>query len=692
MGNAQVDRAVDARADPWFITSFPPLFHSVQGTVAAHLLPAHTSGPLLPKLGLHLIKELRPQAVSGWSGPRRGLADQKGTCTGCGRAQGRPGRAGRWRGSACHRHVQRVSGADSLVSLDHAQTVPLPCEGIMGALAGINGTVAHPTSPQITAGRGLMAWWYVMSREALYGRVADTVLTGSRLSRASLHLAPVSREDPAMTLPAGWRVIPGSKTFTSGQSWVYQVRKAGDTAVYALKRLRDPDRRARFAREVTEVMRLREQGLALPPIIEADLEIERPYFVMPWYERGSLEAKVQDGTYVDRTLDGLDLLISIARELRKLHSADVAHRDLKPANVLLGYDGPLLADFGLCLPIASTDERLTATAEAIGSRFYIAPENESGINEERDQRPADFYAFGKMAWALLAGRSPFARELAGNPDLRLQAIRGDQRFAVLDNLLDDLMNSDVRARLVNWDLVIDELAAFQSVLRGTPAPPKPRTLDETLRLARRVGRLPPLQAASQQRQNENRLNEWINGQLIGSLTLLAGDIQEKLTALTSAADGAVSFHIDRGGPSLSDLLSVEDRFRWPEYDQASVVPNQPSGAAVLYMIQPLPAPGISPLHLGTYFARMGQEFWVVRIPFVAGAVLMTPDSMIHRYYNRIGPLPVGRQTAFDRVTQFCRQTMDLFLDMAHRYLAAVSEGTDPLDASVWESAESPTDE
>jgi serine/threonine protein kinase len=65
------------------------------------------------------------------------------------------------------------------------------------------------------------------------------------------------------------------------------------------------------------------------------------------YERGSLEAKVEDGTYVERTLEGLDLLVRIARELEKLHNAGVAHRDLKPANILLGDDGPLLADFGL---------------------------------------------------------------------------------------------------------------------------------------------------------------------------------------------------------------------------------------------------------------------------------------------------------------------------------------------------------
>jgi hypothetical protein len=401
------------------------------------------------------------------------------------------------------------------------------------------------------------------------------------------------------------------------------------------------------------------------------------------YERGSLEAKVEDGTYVERTLEGLDLLVRIARELEKLHNAGVAHRDLKPANILLGDDGPLLADFGLCLPIDHTDERFTETAEQVGSRFYIAPENESGINDDVDQRPADFYAFGKMAWVLLAGRRPFARELTGNPKLRLQAIRQDERFAILDDLLDELMNFDPRARLVDWSVVIGELAAFQDVLQGAPAPSRPMNLEETLRLARRARRLPELLSAAQERQDEAKASQWINGHLIQPLFPLAARIQNELAELTGAADAAITFQISTGGAELRRLVEVEPRFAFPEYIPSMVSPNQTSGAPVLYTIQSIAEPEIPTLYLGLYVVRIRRQFWILRVPILAYPPGPLPGSMIDRYYRRIGPLPVGRQASFDRAAELCRETMALFLDMAHRYLAAVSQGTHPLDESVW---------
>jgi len=208
-------------------------------------------------------------------------------------------------------------------------------------------------------------------------------------------------------------------------------------------------------------------------------------------------------------------------------------------------------------------------------------------------------------------------------------------------------------------------------------------LDETLRLARRVIRLPAFQVATQQRQDENTMKEWMNGYLSGSLSRLAAGIQKELATLTEAAEGAVTFRIDRGGPDLRDILGVEDRFEFSEYDPIKVDRSQTAGALVLYMILPIAELGIPTLYLGIYVARMGLEFWVVRIPVLAGAVPLTPDSLIHRYYRRVGPLPIGRQTSLDSSVELCRETMDLFLDMAHRFLTAMSEGIDPLDASIW---------
>jgi serine/threonine protein kinase len=62
----------------------------------------------------------------------------------------------------------------------------------------------------------------------------------------------------------------------------------------------------------------------------------------------------------------------------------------------------VLADFGLAIEVLDPEQaRLTSTSEAVGSRYYIAPENENGVNESVDQRPADFYGstprFGEFA-------------------------------------------------------------------------------------------------------------------------------------------------------------------------------------------------------------------------------------------------------------------------------------------------------
>jgi serine/threonine protein kinase len=139
---------------------------------------------------------------------------------------------------------------------------------------------------------------------------------------------------------------------------------------------------------------------------------------------------------------GLDLLIEIAAAVEEVHSRDVAHRDLKPANIFRDGEGRVhLGDFGLCLSLES-DVRLTDTEEAIGSRLYIAPENESGINEAIDQRPADFYAFGKNLGAVLAGRQPPAREHVLREKYLLSAVTGDERLRFLEPLIAELVEAD----------------------------------------------------------------------------------------------------------------------------------------------------------------------------------------------------------------------------------------------------------
>jgi serine/threonine protein kinase len=201
------------------------------------------------------------------------------------------------------------------------------------------------------------------------------------------------------------------------------------------------------------MVELHAKGIQVPFIVSQDTSDERPWFVMPWYASGSLDGVIEDAAL--STFDRLRLARDIGSIVSSVHSSGYSHRDLKPANILIADNGePALTDFGLC--ISASEARLTETSEAVGSRYFIAPENESGINEEVDQRPADFYAFGKILWMLATGRQALARELHTDADNRIGRTV-DERLNGLDQLVSLLANTDPRARLGDWVTVLGEL-------------------------------------------------------------------------------------------------------------------------------------------------------------------------------------------------------------------------------------------
>lgn len=122
----------------------------------------------------------------------------------------------------------------------------------------------------------------------------------------------------------------------------------------------------------------------------------------------------------------------------------LVHRDLKPENVWLTEEGEVkLMDFGVARAFSATE--LTKTGLALGTAYYMAPEQLTGAREV-DWR-ADQYSLAVMLYELLTGQIPQGaiqppRELrpdipAGLSAAVMKALnpRPERRFASLADLL-----------------------------------------------------------------------------------------------------------------------------------------------------------------------------------------------------------------------------------------------------------------
>ena len=162
----------------------------------------------------------------------------------------------------------------------------------------------------------------------------------------------------------------------------------------------------RFEREIRLAASLQQANI-LPVIAAGEME-GLPYYTMPYVEGESLRARLAHGPVP--LGQAVDILRDVAKALAYAHERGVVHRDIKPDNILLSGRSAVVADFGIAKAIAAAQERpvgatLTQLGTAVGTPAYMAPEQAAG-DPATDHR-ADIYAFGCMAYELLAGQPPF---------------------------------------------------------------------------------------------------------------------------------------------------------------------------------------------------------------------------------------------------------------------------------------------
>jgi serine/threonine protein kinase/tetratricopeptide (TPR) repeat protein len=170
----------------------------------------------------------------------------------------------------------------------------------------------------------------------------------------------------------------------------------------------------RFAREVRLAASLQHPNIV--PVLTTGIADTLPYFTMPYVRGESLRVRMNQGPIPRR--HAISVLRDIARALQYAHAEGVIHRDIKPDNVLLSGDAAVVTDFGIAkaISVARTsgaepaalngDPRtLTQAGLTVGTPAYMAPEQAAA--DVMDHR-VDIYAWGILAYELLAGAHPFA--------------------------------------------------------------------------------------------------------------------------------------------------------------------------------------------------------------------------------------------------------------------------------------------
>jgi hypothetical protein len=186
----------------------------------------------------------------------------------------------------------------------------------------------------------------------------------------------------------------------SGRTFAVKLFHAGASA---------HDRR-RQQREMRALAALHHPGLV--GLHDGGVEAGRPYIVTDLVEGPSLAERIEK-----RPLDPAEVRrigARLADALAHVHARGIVHRDLKPANVLLGRDGPRLADFGIARALDGT--AVTGTGYVVGTAAYLAPEQVRG---EFVGPEADVYALGLVLLEALTGQREYPGALVESATARL---------------------------------------------------------------------------------------------------------------------------------------------------------------------------------------------------------------------------------------------------------------------------------
>ncbi len=259
-----------------------------------------------------------------------------------------------------------------------------------------------------------------------------------------------------------------------GMGKVYRVKNLISERMEAMKILLpnlavEPELADRFMREIRVHARLQHSNIAaLNNAFEYGNQL---VMVMELVEGISLQERLNQGALtLQQTVEyGAQML----RALAYAHHQGVVHRDIKPGNMMLMPGGTVkLLDFGIAK--ASADRKLTKTGMAVGSVYYIAPEQIQGTAP--DPR-SDLYSLGVVLYQFATGHRPiegdseFAIMSAHLQTVPVPPVDRDPRIpAGLSDVIMMALQKEPEKRFQSADAF---LLALESVVKPAPLAPAP---------------------------------------------------------------------------------------------------------------------------------------------------------------------------------------------------------------------------
>ena len=190
-----------------------------------------------------------------------------------------------------------------------------------------------------------------------------------------------------------------------GMGKVFKVRNTISDRIEAMKVLLpdltgQPDLADRFLREIKVLASLDHPNIAG---LRTAMRFENQLLmIMEFVEGESLAERLEHGPL--QVVDAVKCMSQVLAALSYAHGHGVIHRDIKPANMMVTPDGTVkLMDFGIAK--TATDRKLTMTGTAVGSLYYMSPEQIRGM-PPLDAR-SDLYSVGVSLYELVTGKHPF---------------------------------------------------------------------------------------------------------------------------------------------------------------------------------------------------------------------------------------------------------------------------------------------